>query len=217
VRFIKDKWVDLFVAVPLIYIAVWLVWPLLVFGLNIYYTFKVEFGQNAKKIGTLGKEYKMYQVYASRVQVIETVAESSLQAVFQLYLLLPHLVSNNANLSLVEMGQKLSVIISVLAMTWSFTTLYRKKKFEAFPIFSFGTIVYAVFTLCLIVGRLLSFQAYAYYFSPGNYYYPFCSVFVHIAVMAVIHGLLTNFHEEDNFGMILHNCVFERICQHFRS
>ncbi len=95
-----------------------------------------------------------------------------------------------ADLTNTESVQLVSVFFSVLSVSYSFTTHYRRKKSEAMGSFQLGTALYFLHTLCLVVSRLLAFVLFAYYFPPGKWHYAASAVVYHVVVMAVMHGVM---------------------------
>ena len=103
-------------------------------------------------------------MFACRSHLIEVATEASLQPLLQFYLFLPALITTLKDIGLfstlrvaditsTRSIQLLSVVMSVLSMSYSFTTNYRKNKHEAMGACDLGSCIYFVFTLCMVTSR----------------------------------------------------------------
>ena len=209
--------------VPLMYIWTWITWPLKNFIYNVYYSYKMELNETHNKIDKYQKWHLQYRNFATRGQVIEVITEASLQSMYQLYLVMPALVGSVKDA--IELGnwtihykQMISIALSVFSITYSFTGLYRKKKYDALPIFSLGFLLHFGFTLLFVISRLLSFQAFAYFFGPADFLYPLIFIFCHAGLMAFFHGYIhwTEFKNAKETPVnIIYNCVLNGLANIF--
>ena len=161
---------------------------------------------------------------SSRAIIIEVAIESSFQPLLQLYLLLPGIIkqfmcyhkaihSTNMidSLSISEIfnftftGQTseiqfLSILTSVISLSWSFTYYQSMKKKGALDFGSniIGRILMLSANLLQISSRLLIIVIYAYLYGPGQFWPMMTSVLGHILVMTSLNYMLS-------YDWLMHN------------
>merc|ERR1712150_22796 len=149
---------------------------------------------------------------SSRAIIIEVAIESSFQPLLQLYLLFPAMVKqfmcyyqaiNSENvfdsLSFSEIfnftftGQTseiqfISILTSVISLSWSFTYYQSMKKKGALDFGSnvIGRSLMLLANLLQISSRILIIVLYAYLFGPGEFWPMILSVIAHILMMTLL-------------------------------
>ena len=167
----------------------------------------------------------------SRARMIEVCIESSFQPLLQLYLVLPTLIQyvrceTYRNLLEEPLAktfntrsglQFLSVLTSVLGLTWSFNFYKTTQKYGALawtanPV---GRICLSLSTFLQITSRLLTFVLLAYCFGPGNFWPMIVLVNFHIILMGILHFITSRESERNytlgNWKRTLHHCLLNGI------
>ena len=137
---------------------------------------------------------------SSRVKIIEVCTESFFQPLFQLYIVYMSLMNwvlgegmvtssreNDDHFHLIinqHWREMLSICISILSLSWGYTSHYRRSKEGALD--TLATLAYFGSTLLFVIARILSFQLFAYYLGPGNFVNAMITVGIHVLLMSVI-------------------------------
>ena len=134
--------------------------------------------------------------YSSRAQLIEVCTEASLQPIFQFYLVFQDFALDTGKWSFdlasglvvpIEYNRRqvTSVIISLLTLAASYTLRYRQNKENSMGFWL--TVYYFLFTLLLVVARILCFELFAYYLGPGKFGFAIVAAVCHVALMSFLH------------------------------
>ena len=111
-------------------------WPFREYGLTWWYRYRVAKSKTDAKFA-YDEKYKFHQALSTRAHLIEVCCESSLMALLQFYLFLPTLVVYSLNLGGIfevtvsdivysrASKQVLSIVFSVLSLSFKFTRNYR--------------------------------------------------------------------------------------------
>jgi hypothetical protein len=196
----------------------WIFMPFITFFREFWVTFRFETAQDLEKVNFYRNEKEKASMDSSRVKMIEICTESSFQPLFQLYLvylsLLKWVLGDRTNIKDEDDGhfhlivnhhwrEMFSIFISILSLSWGYTSHYRRSKDGALGIFS--TMIYFGSTLLFVVGRILSFELFAYYLGPGNFVHAMITVGIHILLMSVIHFIFSYSVEQCQNPDILSN------------
>ena len=219
-------------------------WPLFMLFKRFKSTWDSETSSSQKKFQMRTKVNEDIAV-SSRAIIIEVAIESSFQPLLQLYLLLPNIIKQFMcyhqaiqaegvidSLSLSEIfnltftGQTseiqfLSILTSVISLSWSFTYYQSIKKKGALDFGSniIGRTLMLFANLLQISSRLLIIVIYAYLFGPGEFWPMMLSVFGHILLMTFLNFILSYEWLKQNFEnqqyrqiKIFYHCVLNGIC-----
>ena len=217
-------------------------WPFFMLLKRFKTNWESERGSSQKKFLMQAKINEDIAV-SSRAIIIEVAIESSFQPLLQLYLLLPGIIkqfmcyhkaihTNNMidSLSISEIfnftftGQTseiqfLSILTSVISLSWSFTYYQSMKKKGALDFGSniIGRILMLSANLLQISSRLLIIVIYAYLFGPGQFWPMMTSVLGHILVMTLLNYMLSYDWLMQNFPnrqyrKIFYHCLLNGIC-----
>jgi hypothetical protein len=141
---------------------------------------------------------------------MEVSLESSFQPTVQLYLMLPSLISNmsqkkldvklftvckEGGLPILQADQTISIITSILSLSWCFTSYHATLKRGALDkdlAALFYRVVLFLSILFQIIGRLFIIVFFAYSFGPGHYWPLLVFLGAHIIVMSAVHFVFSD-------------------------
>ena len=146
-------------------------WPFAVLFIKYYNDGKYYLAKGAKKVAR-EKKIETSEVLYSTARVMEVSLESSFQPTIQLYLLFPSLIENfdrnkidikiftlckEGNLPILQADQTISIITSILSLSWCFTAYHATLKRGALDkdlAALFYRLVLFLSVLFQIIGRL---------------------------------------------------------------
>ena len=157
----------------------WILLPFVTFFREFWATFRFETASGSEK----SKLYRDLKTEASktstRVKIIEICTESSFQPLFQLYIVYFSLVRWAIGTGMVTRNQEddqhfhlivnrhwremLSIGVSILSLSWGYTSHYRRSKNGALGILP--TLIYFMSTLLFVFTRILCFLILINYIS----------------------------------------------------
>ena len=186
-----------------------LVWPIIAFSTQTLSRYKFQVSDTSKKAGSHLDNLKSADILGTRVHMIEVVTESSIQPLFQLYIVFFDLIywmdslhqiepsrEGEGLLSLIfqekffKKRQILSVLMSVLALSFGYTIQYRHNKDNAIKIGQL--LVYFTSIIMFVMSRLLCFEIFAYHLGPGNFRYLLVLVSCHVLLMSLLHYVFSD-------------------------
>lgn len=168
-------------------------------------TSEVIYSKNSIKIYN-----STFQVLYSTARVMEVSLESSFQPTVQLYLLLPSLIDNmtkdkieirliqvcmEGELPIFQADQTISIITSILSLSWCFTSYHATLKRGALDkdlAALFYRVVLFLSVLFQIIGRLFILVFFAYSFGPGRYHPLLFFVAFHVLLMSALHFVFSD-------------------------
>jgi len=184
-------------------------WPIAVLFIKYYEDGKYYLSKGAKKVAR-EKKIETSEVLYSTARVMEVSLESSFQPTIQLYLLFPSLVQRvegqefvltlvsvcrAGGFPVIKPDQTISIITSILSLSWCFTayhaTLKRGALDKDLPAL-FTRAVLFLSVLFQILGRLFILVFFAYSFGPGRYYPLLIFLGVHIVLMSFLHFIFSD-------------------------
>jgi len=184
-------------------------WPFAVLFIKYYNDGKYYLAKGAKKVAR-EKKIETSEVLYSTARVMEVSLESSFQPTIQLYLLFPSLIENfdrnkidiklftlckDGNLPILQADQTISIITSILSLSWCFTSYHATLKRGALDK-DLGALFYRLVlflsVLFQIIGRLFVLVFFAYSFGPGHYYPVLIFIGAHIVLMSSLHFVFSD-------------------------
>ena len=144
---------------------------------------------------------------------MEVSLESSFQPTVQLYLLLPSLINQLTNsdvnkidiklftvckeqgIPILQADQTISIITSILSLSWCFTSYHATLKRGALDKDLAALFYRAVLFLSVlfqIIGRLFILVFFSYSFGPGRYFPLLIFIGAHIIVMSALHFVFSD-------------------------
>ena len=225
--FIKKSKIVLFLVKTILLVALW---PFAMTLKRFYCEIKFATTYGKEKFEMQMKRRDDTILY-SRARMIEVCIESSFQPLLQLYLVLPTLIQyiecetykDLLEKPLVETFntrsglQFLSVITSVLGLSWSFNFYKTTQKYGAlnWTANPMGRICLSLSTLLQITSRLVTFVLLAYCFGPGNFWPMIVLVIGHIILMAILHFFTSRKSNANytvtNWKRTMHHCLLNGI------
>jgi len=192
------------------FISCVLVWPIAVIFIKYYEDGKYYLSKGAKKVAR-EKKIETSEVLYSTARVMEVSLESSFQPTIQLYLLFP-IVFNQVEgdrftlqiftvcnlpgkIPLIQPDQTISIITSILSLSWCFTAYHATLKRGALDkdlAALFTRVVLFLSVLFQIIGRLFIFVFFSYSFGPGRYFPLLIFLGCHILLMSVLHFIFSD-------------------------
>ena len=184
-------------------------WPFAVLFIKYYNDGKYYLAKGAKKVAR-EKKIETSEVLYSTARVMEVSLESSFQPTIQLYLLFPSLIENfggtkidiklftlckDGNLPILQADQTISIITSILSLSWCFTSYHATLKRGALDkdlAALFYRLVLFLSVLFQIIGRLFVLVFFAYSFGPGHYYPVLIFIGAHILLMSALHFVFSD-------------------------
>jgi len=184
-------------------------WPFAVLFIKYYNDGKYYLAKGAKKVAR-EKKIETSEVLYSTARVMEVSLESSFQPTIQLYLLFPSLIENfdrnkidikiftlckEGNLPILQADQTISIITSILSLSWCFTAYHATLKRGALDkdlAALFYRLVLFLSVLFQIIGRLFVLVFFAYSFGPGHYYPVLIFIGAHIVLMSSLHFVFSD-------------------------
>jgi len=184
-------------------------WPFAVLFIKYYNDGKYYLAKGAKKVAR-EKKIETSEVLYSTARVMEVSLESSFQPTIQLYLLFPSLIENmnrhkidiklftlckDGNLPILQADQTISIITSILSLSWCFTSYHATLKRGALDkdlAALFYRLVLFLSVLFQIVGRLFILVFFSYSFGPGRYFPLLLFIFAHIVLMSALHFVFSD-------------------------
>jgi len=184
-------------------------WPIAVLFIKYYEDGKYYLSKGAKKVAR-EKKIETSEVLYSTARVMEVSLESSFQPTIQLYLLFPTLVQQvegekfvfqvftvcrAGTIPVIKPDQTISIITSILSLSWCFTAYHATLKRGALDkdlAALFYRVVLFLSVLFQILGRLFIFVFFAYSFGPGRYYPLLIFLGVHILLMSFLHFVFSD-------------------------
>ncbi|XP_023333011.1 uncharacterized protein LOC111704873 [Eurytemora carolleeae] len=184
-------------------------WPIAVLFIKYYEDGKYYLSKGAKKVAR-EKKIETSEVLYSTARVMEVSLESSFQPTIQLYLLFPTLVQQiegekfvfqvftlcrSGNIPVIKPDQTISIITSILSLSWCFTAYHATLKRGALDKDLAALFYRAVLFLSVlfqILGRLFIFVFFAYSFGPGRYYPLLIFLGAHIVLMSLLHFVFSD-------------------------
>jgi len=184
-------------------------WPFAVLFIKYYNDGKYYLAKGAKKVAR-EKKIETSEVLYSTARVMEVSLESSFQPTIQLYLLFPALIENfnhdkidikiftlckEGNLPILQADQTISIITSILSLSWCFTSYHATLKRGALDkdlAALFYRSVLFLSVLFQIIGRLFILVLFAYSFGPGNYFPLLLFIGAHILLMSSLHFVFSD-------------------------
>merc|ERR1719264_1209483 len=184
-------------------------WPFAVLFIKYYNDGKYYLAKGAKKVAR-EKKIETSEVLYSTARVMEVSLESSFQPTIQLYLLFPALIENfnhdkidieiftlckEGNLPILQADQTISIITSILSLSWCFTSYHATLKRGALDkdlAALFYRVVLFLSVLFQIIGRLFILVFFAYSFGPGRYHPLLFFVAFHILLMSALHFVFSD-------------------------
>jgi len=187
-----------------------MLWPFAVLFIKYYNDGKYYLAKGPKRV-TREKKLETSEVLYSTARVMEVSLESSFQPTVQLYLLLPSLIKNmtdhykidikvvsicmEGDLPILQADQTISIITSILSLSWCFTSYHATLKRGALDkdlAALFYRAILFLSNLFQIIGRLFILVFYAYSFGPGKYHPLLIFISFHIALMSAIHFVFSD-------------------------
>jgi len=184
-------------------------WPFAVLFIKYYNDGKYYLAKGAKKVAR-EKKIETSEVLYSTARVMEVSLESSFQPTIQLYLLFPSLIENfdrnkidiklftfckEGNLPILQADQTISIITSILSLSWCFTSYHATLKRGALDkdlAALFYRLVLFLSVLFQIIGRLFILVFFAYSFGPGHYFPVLFFIGAHIVLMSILHFVFSD-------------------------
>merc|ERR1719347_1269939 len=184
-------------------------WPFAVLFIKYYNDGKYYLAKGAKKVAR-EKKIETSEVLYSTARVMEVSLESSFQPTIQLYLMFPSLMENmnrnkiditvvtickDGNLPILQADQTISIITSILSLSWCFTSYHATLKRGALDkdlAALFYRSVLFLSVLFQIVGRLFILVFFAYSFGPGRYHPLLIFIGAHIVLMSLLHFVFSD-------------------------
>jgi len=184
-------------------------WPIAVLFIKYYEDGKYYLSKGAKKVA---REMKIEtsEVLYSTARVMEVSLESSFQPTIQLYLLFPTLVQQvegdkfvfqvftvckAGKIPVIKPDQTISIITSILSLSWCFTAYHATLKRGALDKDLAALFYRAVLFLSVlfqILGRLFILVLFAYSFGPGRYFPMLIFLGSHILLMSFLHFIFSD-------------------------
>jgi len=186
-----------------------MLWPFAVLFIKYYNDGKYYLAKGPKRV-TREKKLETSEVLYSTARVMEVSLESSFQPTVQLYLLLPSLIDNmtkdkieirliqvcmEGELPIFQADQTISIITSILSLSWCFTSYHATLKRGALDkdlAALFYRVVLFLSVLFQIIGRLFILVFFAYSFGPGRYHPLLFFVAFHILLMSALHFVFSD-------------------------
>jgi len=186
-----------------------MLWPFAVLFIKYYNDGKYYLAKGPKRV-TREKKLETSEVLYSTARVMEVSLESSFQPTVQLYLLLPSLIDNmtkdkieirliqvcmEGELPIFQADQTISIITSILSLSWCFTSYHATLKRGALDkdlAALFYRVVLFLSVLFQIIGRLFILVFFAYSFGPGRYHPLLFFVSFHILLMSALHFVFSD-------------------------
>ena len=134
----------------------------------------------------------------ARARLVEVCVESTFQSLLQTYDLIPellggqlltdflHFLAGEKDLGTSQFGTLVSLLISVLSLTWSFMAYKEAQKKGALQIT--GKMLLLGSNLFLISARLASLTFWNLSFGPGQFYPSIVLTVVHVFVISILHA-----------------------------
>jgi hypothetical protein len=184
-------------------------WPIAVLFIKYYEDGKYYLSKGAKKVAR-EKKIETSEVLYSTARVMEVSLESSFQPTIQLYLLFPTLVQQidrekfvfqvftvcrAGNIPVIKPDQTISIITSILSLSWCFTAYHATLKRGALDkdlAALFYRVVLFLSVLFQILGRLFILVFFAYSFGPGRYFPLLIFLGAHIVLMSLLHFVFSD-------------------------
>ena len=185
-------------------------WPFAVLFIKYYNDGKYYLAKGAKKVAR-EKKLETSEVLYSTARVMEVSLESSFQPTIQLYLLFPSLMLNfhdkdkidlklftlckEGSLPILQADQTISIITSILSLSWCFTSYHATLKRGALDkdlAALFYRLVLFLSVLFQIIGRLFVLVLFAYSWGPGHYYPVLIFIAAHIILMSTLHFVFSD-------------------------
>merc|ERR1719210_2894701 len=186
-----------------------MLWPFAVLFIKYYNDGKYYLAKGPKRV-TREKKLETSEVLYSTARVMEVSLESSFQPTIQLYLLLPSLIDNmtkdkieirliqvcmEGELPIFQADQTISIITSILSLSWCFTSYHATLKRGALDkdlAALFYRVVLFLSVLFQILGRLFIFVLFSYSFGRGQYYPLLVFVAFHVLLMSALHFVFSD-------------------------
>jgi len=186
-----------------------MLWPFAVLFIKYYNDGKYYLAKGPKRV-TREKKLETSEVLYSTARVMEVSLESSFQPTVQLYLLLPSLIDNmtkdkieirliqvcmEGELPIFQADQTISIITSILSLSWCFTSYHATLKRGALDkdlAALFYRVVLFLSVLFQIIGRLFILVFFAYSFGPGRYHPLLFFVAFHVLLMSALHFVFSD-------------------------
>merc|ERR1712038_807575 len=184
-------------------------WPFAVLFIKYYNDGKYYLAKGPKRV-TREKKLETSEVLYSTARVMEVSLESSFQPTVQLYLLLPSLIDDmtkdkieirliqvcmEGELPIFQADQTISIITSILSLSWCFTSYHATLKRGALDkdlAALFYRVVLFLSVLFQIIGRLFILVFFAYSFGPGRYHPLLFFVAFHVLLMSALHFVFSD-------------------------
>lgn len=210
----------------IIFISCVTFWPIAVLFIKYYNDGKFYLSKGAKRVER-EKKIETSEVLWSTARVMEVSLESSFQPTIQLYLLFPNIMASMMNketyvlqlfkvcktggVPVVQPDQTISIITSILSLSWCFTSYHATLKRGALDKDLAALFYRAILFLSVlfqILGRLFIIVFFSYSFGPGNYYPLLIFLGGHICLMSTLHFVFSDAKKYWTKGGVLNLSFF---------